>query len=66
MFLDSKQKARAAVYLETTCAACGGLGKPELRMCGLSRKVMYCGEECQRQHWKTTHKKECIANEDKV
>merc|ERR1712098_436129 len=30
----------------------------QLKTCGRCRKVLYCGADCQKQHWKL-HKKEC-------
>lgn len=38
------------------CANCGFLAT--LR-CGNCRQAFYCKRECQRDHWKTTHKDQC-------
>lgn len=34
---------------------------PVLRRCSgcTSKKVYYCSQECQREHWKESHRKEC-------
>jgi hypothetical protein len=45
------------------CAACGttASGGVSFKQCGGCRKVSYCGEECQRAHWKA-HKVVCKKN----
>ena len=32
-----------------------------LRPCSRCKLVRYCGTECQAQHWKSSHKKFCVA-----
>ncbi len=34
-----------------------------LRPCSRCKLVRYCGTECQAQHWKSSHKKFCVAVE---
>lgn len=48
------------------CAFCGKVkgsnsGVKQLLACGRCKQVSYCGEECQKAHWKAGHKKECKA-----
>jgi hypothetical protein len=31
----------------------------KLFRCGWCRQVNYCSRECQKEHWKKTHKKQC-------
>ena len=40
----------------TKCANCGGNA---VSRCSRCRKVSYCSENCQRNHWKSNHKSEC-------
>jgi hypothetical protein len=40
------------------CASCGAGGK--LMTCSLCKKVWYCSRDCQRKHWKASHKRECV------
>ena len=40
------------------CAACGA-ESGTLSRCGRCRSVWYCSADCQRAHWKKTHKREC-------
>jgi hypothetical protein len=46
------------------CAYCyvleSGMQEGEtLSKCGWCKQVTYCSRECQTEHWKTAHKKEC-------
>ncbi|KAI0738892.1 ankyrin [Daedaleopsis nitida] len=55
---------------ETTAAmdgkACGACGRTDvsLKFCAVCHAVRYCSRECQREHWRKTHKTECIAFDD--
>eukprot|EP00040_Diaphanoeca_grandis_P019360 m.102160 g.102160 ORF g.102160 m.102160 type:complete len:363 (-) comp27390_c0_seq1:74-1162(-) len=40
----------------TMCVVCGTPGN---KSCGGCKKVFYCSSECQKQHWKGSHKKLC-------
>ncbi|CAH1775893.1 unnamed protein product [Owenia fusiformis] len=41
-------------------ALCSNCGSPnKLHMCSACHMVRYCGRECQKAHWKQTHKDEC-------
>ncbi|XP_064406286.1 uncharacterized protein LOC135351251 [Halichondria panicea] len=44
------------------CAYCWK-STPSLKSCAKCRKIMYCGRECQKSHWKT-HKNDCIVTSD--
>jgi len=46
------------------CANCS-TEDDTLRKCGRCKLVVYCGTECQRQHWKA-HKKDCIPIDQRV
>jgi hypothetical protein len=44
------------------CANCYVLEKTldeKLLKCGQCRVIKYCSRECQREHWKKAHKKQC-------
>jgi hypothetical protein len=44
------------------CANCYVLEKTldeKLLKCGQCRLIKYCSRECQREHWKEAHKKQC-------
>jgi hypothetical protein len=40
------------------CAQCGSTDEQKLLKCSRCRKISYCGQGCQREHWKK-HKKDC-------
>lgn len=42
----------------TTCSFCAATPAKLLR-CSGCKAVWYCNAECQKQHWKTTHRAEC-------
>ena len=51
-------------FSSLTCANCGvaeTAGKVALKPCSRCKAVVYCGKECQLQHWKKAggHKAEC-------
>ncbi|KAF7302904.1 MYND-type domain-containing protein [Mycena kentingensis (nom. inval.)] len=47
----------------TACAACG---KPnDLKACSGCGQRFYCGQVCQKAHWKSTHKQECAKEKAK-
>lgn len=55
-----KKQAEDEIY--RTCSNCDKQETPEnkLKSCIRCHQVQYCGEECQREHWKKGgHKKEC-------
>jgi hypothetical protein len=46
------------------CANCFTLekdlkGDKKLLKCAACKQIMYCSRDCQVEHWKTTHKKQC-------
>ena len=42
------------------CAACGNPEmKKKLLQCAACARVLYCGRECQKAHWKAGHKGQC-------
>uniref|UniRef100_A0A0G4HEZ7 MYND-type domain-containing protein n=1 Tax=Chromera velia CCMP2878 TaxID=1169474 RepID=A0A0G4HEZ7_9ALVE len=44
------------------CASCGvksGPGGKALMSCAGCKSVQYCSKECQKEHWKKTHKRTC-------
>ncbi|EGD80817.1 hypothetical protein PTSG_01403 [Salpingoeca rosetta] len=52
-FNEARRKCRGP-----QCAACNCFLTGPL-LCGRCRQVAYCSSECQRQHWKAAHKREC-------
>ncbi|KAJ7755122.1 MM3350-like domain-containing protein [Mycena metata] len=49
---DGRDSRRA-----TACAACGNPN--DLKACSGCGQRFYCGQACQKAHWKSTHKREC-------
>jgi len=51
----------ASVAEMSQCDACGKLrsGLPKMMTCGNCRCLHYCGEACQREHWKFAHRTMC-------
>ena len=48
----------AAAENKEACAAGCGAYSSKLLQCSRCHMVRYCGQECQKRHWKQ-HKKEC-------
>jgi hypothetical protein len=48
--------------------ACGLCGKSDvdLMMCAQCKSVFYCSKECQKQDWRSSHKKYCETKESLV
>ncbi|KDQ60453.1 hypothetical protein JAAARDRAFT_67997 [Jaapia argillacea MUCL 33604] len=44
---------------ESVCAACGKPAGKELKACSGCKKVLYCSQAHQLEHWKKAHKKQC-------
>jgi hypothetical protein len=42
-----------------SCAQCGSTTE-ELKWCSRCRAVKYCSKECQRLHWKASHRRTCV------
>ena len=56
---DQAAKGRTAVRSPLRpCTVCGAGGQSACSQC---KKVWYCSKDCQRKHWKASHKAECIA-----
>ena len=49
--------------LEDPCFQCGGPGP---LVCSRCKAARYCGKVCQTAHWKSSHKRSCLAPEDKA
>ena len=46
------------------CAMCGKKGKSKaMKRCAQCKCAVYCSRSCQRTHWKTSHKRDCVAKE---
>lgn len=58
----SMKKTGGAVKV---CANCGS-SDDVLRSCSRCKLVHYCGQECQTQHWKAIHKKDCKTLEKRI
>ena len=54
-----KQRAVAAARADGVgvCASCGGGGSLKCARC---KAVIYCSADCQRAHWRSTHKATCV------
>ena len=46
------------------CDNCADTACP-LKNCSRCKLVKYCGKPCQRQHWKSGHKKRCVSLADR-
>jgi len=46
------------------CDNCADTALP-LKNCSRCKLVKYCGKPCQRQHWKSGHKKRCFAPKER-
>ncbi|OCH87595.1 hypothetical protein OBBRIDRAFT_735878 [Obba rivulosa] len=58
MFLEEGvNKSRIDRPTNTACASCGSPN--DLMACAGCRRRFYCKRECQREHWKRTHRYEC-------
>ncbi|TFK53888.1 hypothetical protein OE88DRAFT_1694901 [Heliocybe sulcata] len=57
---EVRDRHRPASGLTEKCRSCGGVGKPDLLVCGRCKGVKYCSSECQRKDWKG-HKAVCAA-----
>lgn len=61
--------ATMIVALRLTNPKCAKCLKPELdykfKRCGKCKIVLYCSRECQNEHWKSGHKKECFDHKEK-
>ena len=59
MLAKQEAKGRTAVSsVLRICVVCKAGGK---NACSKCKKVWYCSKECQRKHWKASHKAECVA-----
>ncbi len=43
----------------TCCGACGAVDATEV--CGACKRIRYCNTDCQRTHWRGSHKAACAA-----
>lgn len=43
------------------CAVCANKNNGKLWSCSKCKQPKYCGTACQREHWRTGHKRECLA-----
>ena len=56
----AKAAAKAAAKARRkVCVNCGGVFE-KTQQCSRCKQVRYCSEKCQRSHWKSVHKKECV------
>lgn len=44
---------------DLSLCSCCRKGLQKINTCSLCRRAMYCDTECQRKHWKASHKGEC-------
>ncbi|CAI2368363.1 unnamed protein product [Moneuplotes crassus] len=58
--MEEESKTQAERDAALKCSYCGcPEGSIKHKLCSACKKVYYCSAECQKQHWKATHKKEC-------
>jgi TPR repeat protein len=64
-FLEDYFQRKKASASSTQCASCGrGCGTGvKLKPCSRCKAAFYCGEDCQRKHWKEGHKLSCTPKE---
>jgi hypothetical protein len=55
--------SQAAPLLMRSCAQCGHESHIH-RSCALCRQAWYCDAECQRAHWRASHKRACARRTD--
>ena len=60
---ETVRKMRSNIRLNK-CANCVVFGwkqaeSQSLQQCGRCKVLLYCGEECQREHWALVHKAQC-------
>jgi hypothetical protein len=58
---EKQWRSSVMTYSKTDCAACGN--KTKFQRCSQCMLVLYCSKTCQREHWKSGHKTECIRND---
>jgi len=63
---DKKDTDPSAEVCSNCRAAKGSPGVPKLSACSRCGLVMYCSRDCQRAHWKSSHKECCVAKADRV
>lgn len=64
---DARMRDKLALMMDKlnrACAICGS--KEHVKGCAACGAVFYCSKEHQVQHWKSGHKKECVATEKKL
>jgi len=54
---DGRRTPMPRVYL--VCAA-NGCNKPSDHVCTRCKTLAYCSKDCQKKHWKSIHKHECV------
>ena len=67
--MPSKKK-KGEVTSVRDCSYCGATegsvdGSPVHKTCGRCQATFYCGQECQKKHWRGGHKHVCIAPEER-
>ena len=60
--LNQEDDAVLPTATATGCSGCG-VATDKLQACAACRKAVYCSRDCQKQHWKNTHKIECRKNQ---
>jgi tetratricopeptide (TPR) repeat protein len=63
MFYFTRSPCEKKILIEC-CANCE-ITNCQLLKCGRCALVKYCSKECQKQHWKSNHKTNCISLEER-
>ncbi len=68
--MPPKKKKGGGASSIRDCSYCGAteesvVGSPVHKACSRCRATFYCGQECQKKHWRSGHKQVCIAPEER-
>mmetsp|Transcript_89488 Transcript_89488/g.178862 ORF Transcript_89488/g.178862 Transcript_89488/m.178862 type:complete len:363 (-) Transcript_89488:213-1301(-) len=66
--MSSEKKKKGAAPEDRSCANCNAAESNDTNLSACSRcgLVLYCSKDCQRAHWKPSHKQHCVAKIDRT
>lgn len=56
---DHRARNREAMSKLPSCACCGKFIPGKRQFCGQCKVVVYCGVDCQKEHWGKVHRDQC-------